>query len=69
LKRGLKKIKVKAKEAVSKELMQLHMKDTFEPQDVKTLTGDKKKSALKSLMFLKEKRCGTIKGRTCADER
>jgi hypothetical protein len=45
------------------------MKDTFEPQDVKTLTGDQKKSALESLMFLKEKRDGTIKGRTCADGR
>jgi hypothetical protein len=56
LKRGLKKFKVKAEEAVSKELMQLHMKDTFKPQDVKTLTGDQKKSALESLMFLKEKR-------------
>jgi hypothetical protein len=69
LKRGLKKFKVKAEEAVSKELMQLHMKDTFEPQDVKTLTGDQKKSALESLMFLKEKRDGKIKGRTCADGR
>jgi hypothetical protein len=65
LKRGLKKFKVKAEEAVSEELMQLHMKDTFEPQDVKTLTGDQKKSALESLMFLKEKRDGAIKGRTC----
>jgi hypothetical protein len=46
LKRGLKKFKVEAEEAVSKELMQLHMKDTFEPQDIKTLTGDQKKSAL-----------------------
>jgi hypothetical protein len=41
LKRGLNKFKVKAEEAVSKELMQLHMKDTFEPHDVKTLTGDR----------------------------
>jgi hypothetical protein len=69
LKRGLKKFKVKAEEAVSKELMQLHMKDTFEPQDVKTLTGDQKKSALESLLFLKDKRDGTIKGRTCIDGR
>jgi hypothetical protein len=69
LKWGLKKFKVKAEEAVSKELMQLHMKDTFEPQEVKTLTGDQKKSAIESLIFLKEKRDGTIKGRTCADGR
>jgi hypothetical protein len=69
LKRALNKFKVKAEEAASKELMQLHMKDTFEPQDVKALTGDQKKSALESLMFLKEKREGTIKGRMCADGR
>jgi hypothetical protein len=69
LKRGLNKFKVKAEETVSKELIQLHMKDNFEPQDVKTLTGDQKKSALEYLMFLKERRNGTIKGRTCADGR
>jgi hypothetical protein len=69
LKRGLNKFRVKAEKAVSNELMQLHMKDTFEPQDVKTLTGDQKKSALESVMFLKEKRDGKIKGKTCADGR
>jgi hypothetical protein len=67
LKRGLQKFKEKGKEAVSKELEQLHLKQTFAPQDAKDLTVGQKKSALESLMFLKEKRDGSIKGRACAD--
>jgi hypothetical protein len=33
------------------------------------LTAEERKGALRYLMFLKEKRCGTIKGRGCADGR
>jgi hypothetical protein len=43
------------------------MRDTFKPQSASELSRDKKKGALESLMFLKEKRDGSIKGRTCAD--
>ena len=35
----------------------------------KSLTKTQKKAALKYLMFLKQKRCGKIKGRGCADGR
>jgi hypothetical protein len=45
------------------------MRDTFKPQKAEELRTDQKKGALKSLMFLKEKRDGTIKGITCADRR
>jgi hypothetical protein len=69
LKKGLKKFKEVGEEAVSKELLQLHMRDTFKPQDAEVLSTNQKKGALESLMFLKEKRDGTIKGRTCADGR
>jgi hypothetical protein len=69
LKKGLKKFKEVGEEAVSKELLQLHMRDTCKPQNVKELTSEQKKGALESLMFLKEKRDGTIKGRACADGR
>eukprot|EP00957_Ditylum_brightwellii_P130813 9978679-Ditylum_brightwellii.AAC.1 len=31
------------------------------------LTEEQKRNALESLMFLKEKRCSRIKGRTCAN--
>jgi hypothetical protein len=67
LKKGLKKCKVKAEEALSKDSLQLHMKDTFSPQDAMKITRDQKKSDLESLMFLKEKRDGTIKGWACID--
>jgi hypothetical protein len=43
------------------------MRDTFKPQEAEELSTDQKKGALESLMFLKEKRDGTIKGITCAD--
>jgi hypothetical protein len=69
LKKGLKKFKEVGEEAVSKELLQLHMRDTFKPQDAEERSTNQKKGALESLMFLKEKQDGTIKGRTCADGR
>jgi hypothetical protein len=54
---------------VSKELIKLHLKDTVIPQDKGELTEAKKKRALESLMFLKEKRDGSLKGKECADGR
>jgi hypothetical protein len=51
-----------------KELEQLHMKDTFTPVKEGDLTPQQKKESLESLMFLKENRDGSIKGRACADE-
>jgi hypothetical protein len=54
---------------VSKELKQLHMRDTFAPQDSKNRTAKQKREALESMMFLNEKRDGTIKRRACADGR
>jgi hypothetical protein len=69
LKKGLRKFQKVGEAAVSKELKQLHMRDTFTPQDSGTLSEAQKRGALESLMFLKEKRDGTIKGRACADGR
>jgi hypothetical protein len=69
LKKGLEKFKKVGEEAVSKELLQLHMRDTFKPQNVRELSSEQKKGALESLMFLKEKRDEPVKGRTCADGR
>jgi hypothetical protein len=66
LKKGLKKFKKVGEKAVSKELLQLHMRDTFIPQDVSKLSPDQKGGALESLVCLKEKRDETIKGRACA---
>jgi hypothetical protein len=67
LKKGFKKFPKKAKAAVTKELLQLHMKDTFAPINGAELTDEQKKAVLEYLMFLKEKR--DIRGRACADGR
>jgi hypothetical protein len=67
LKKGLKKFQKVDEDAVSKELKQLHTRDIFMPQDSKELRDEQKRGALESLMFLKEKRGGSIKGRACAD--
>jgi hypothetical protein len=69
LKKGLRKFQKVGEEAVSKELKQLHMRETFTPQHSDDLSNSQKHKALESLMFLKEKRDGTIKGRACADGR
>jgi hypothetical protein len=69
LKKGLRKFQKVGEEAVSKELNQLHMRETLTPQHSNDLSDSQKQKALESLMFLKEKREGTIKGRACADGR
>ena len=66
---GLKKFGIRGEKAVTKELRQLHDMITFFPVDVNTLTEEQRLKAIASLMFLKEKRDGEIKGRTCADGR
>ena len=50
-------------------MKQLHDRMVIQPVDGNKLTGAEKKKALQYLMFLKEKRCGKIKGRGCADGR
>jgi hypothetical protein len=45
------------------------MRETFTPQHSNDLSDSQKQNALESLMCLKEKRDGTIKGRACADGR
>ena len=66
LKAGLKEWKGKAHDAAYAEMKQLHMRDTFKPMRWKELTEDQRKSVLESHLFLKQKRDGTIKGRTVA---
>jgi hypothetical protein len=53
--------------AVSKEFTHLHMRDIFKPQDATQLNDAHKKGALEYLLFLKEKRDCSGKGRACAD--
>ena len=57
----------KGTEAVFSEMKQLHDHNVCEPVHVKALSSKQKNKALGYLMFLKQKRCGRIKGRGCAD--
>ena len=52
-----------------KELQQLIYWKVMHPRDANTLSWNKNHSALKYLMFLKEKWCGKVKGWGCADGR
>ena len=63
----LKKFGDKGETAVTKELRQFNTYNVFEPLDVKSLSESEKKDALSSLIFLKEKRNGTVKARSCAN--
>ena len=51
------------------ELQQLHERDVGEPVHKNAMGNDEIKCTLRYLMFLKEKRDGSIKGRGCADGR
>jgi hypothetical protein len=69
LKQGIKKFGDNGKAAVLVELQQLHDRHVMKPVGKYDLTAGERKGALRYLMFLKEKRCGMIKGRGCADGR
>jgi hypothetical protein len=69
VKQGLKKFGKSGEEAVTVELKQLHDRDVIVPVHAGDLTRQEKQRALAYLMFLKQKRCGRIKGRGCADGR
>jgi hypothetical protein len=62
MKAGMKQFKQRGEDAVSKELSQLHFRDTFEPLNPKDLTNEERKEVLESHLFLKEKRDATFKG-------
>jgi hypothetical protein len=69
MKKGIKLYGDAGVDAVLKELQQLHDRNVLEPISSNDLTPTEKKAALQYLMFLKQKRNGTIKGRGCADGR
>jgi len=61
---GLKKFGDRGETAVMKELQQFNTYNVFEPL---TQSESEKKDALSSLIFLKEKKNGTVKARSCAN--
>ena len=67
LKAGMRKFADRAEEAATAELTQLHVMDTWMPEDPTKLSRVDKIRALSSLMFFKEKRDGKLKGRQCVD--
>jgi hypothetical protein len=69
LKQGLREFGKEGTEAVRKELLQLHERDVFTPIKADELTKNERHNVLPSLMFLKRKQTGVIKGRGCADGR
>ena len=65
LKPGLRKFRQRGQTAAVKELTQLHIMDTWTPLQVEKLSQEQRMRALSSLLFLKEKRTGDIKGQAC----
>ena len=63
LKPGLRKFGKQGEAAAVKELTQLHVMDTWRPIHAEKLSRKEKMKALSSLLFLKEKRTGDVKGR------
>jgi hypothetical protein len=65
--KGLKKFGEEGTRAMMKELVQLHKGGVAGPKHTNELTKGEQNAAVHSLMFLKRKRNGTIKGRACAN--
>ena len=61
IKSGINRYGEAGKQAVDKELQQLHGMDTYEPMDPDKFTRLERTKSLASLMFLVEKRNGLIK--------
>ena len=61
-KRGLKQFSTAGADAIMNELKQIVYRKVMEGRKSGELTTAQKKAALKYLMFLKQKRCGKIKG-------
>ena len=67
LKAGLRNFGEKGIAAAKGELTQLHVMDTWVPKDPTMLSRADKVKALSFLIFLKEKRSGKVKVRTCVN--
>ena len=68
-KAGIRRFGDAARDAMSAEFRQLDEKGVFEPVNPDSLDPDVTRQALRCINVIKQKRCGKIKGRTCADGR
>ena len=66
---GVRRFGARGQDAIAKELEPLLTREVLHGVHANKLTAEQRKAALRYLMFLKEKQCGTIKGRGCADGR
>jgi hypothetical protein len=65
LKAGLRRFGDRGKTAAMEEMMQLHIMDTWRVMDPADLSREEQMQVLSSLLFLKEKCTGKIKGWAC----
>jgi hypothetical protein len=69
LKQGLKAFPVEARDATIAEITQLYEMQVFQSVHKSSLTYQELLRVINSITFIKQKRCGKIKARTCADGR
>ena len=68
LKKGIKEFGYeKANESIMKEFQQLHDQNCWKPRDPSTLSREEKRNALSTVVFMKQKRDGRIKTRSCVN--
>ena len=67
--RGIKNFGEKAVAAILKEYDQLNKLNVFGSLNPDSLSREEKRKALRAINLIKQKRCGRIKARTCADGR
>jgi hypothetical protein len=67
LEAGIKRFGERGETAVTKELNQFNKYGVFEPKHARDLSDKEKSKALSLLIFLKEKKSGNIKARSCAN--
>jgi hypothetical protein len=65
--KGIKKHGELAVAALRKEFEQFRTLEVLEPLNAFDMTDEQKREALRAINVIKEKRDGSIKGRTCAD--
>ena len=67
LKKSTMKFGNRARQAARSELLQLNKRMVFTPVHREDITKEEMKKSMESLMFLTEKRDGTVKARACAN--
>ena len=69
LKKGLQKHGERVRAGIKKEHKQLHMLDSFILKHREEISPEQWKNRCEAVNVIKEKKCGEIKGRACADGR